>query len=65
MSIVQKVGPPWIRRTIEDYFRLHRSQKNMKKRLTEKFIQYLIRRRKNRITLTQIAKDLGITARYM
>ena len=64
-SIIRKVGPPRIKRTIVDYFRLYRSRKPMAKRLTEESRQYLIRQRKKGSPSSSIAADLGIAARYV
>ena len=56
-SIVWKVSPSRIRSTIDDYFRLYRSQKTMAKRLTEKFRQYIIKQCKKGVISFQITKD--------
>ena len=64
-SIVRKVGPHRIRRTVSEYFRLYRSQRRMSKRVTEESRQYLARRKKKGVPASQIAKDLGITARHV
>ena len=48
LSIVRKLCPPKIKRTIREYFTLHQSL-SMKKRLTEKPMGYAIRQRQKGI----------------
>ncbi len=64
-SIVRKVGPHRIKRTVADYFSLYRSRKSMTKRLTEESRQYLVRQRRKGSSSSQVARDLGITARHV
>ncbi len=64
-SIVRKVGPRRIKRTVSDYFRLYRSRKPMVKRLTDESRRYLVRQRKNGAAPSKVAADLGITARHV
>ena len=64
-SVVRKVSPRRIKRTVADYFRLYRSRKPMSRRITEESRQYLVRKRRNGTPPSQIARDLGITARHV
>ena len=64
-SIARKVSPPRIRRTIKDYFRLHRSRKDVPDRLSDEARDYIIRNREKGVPASKIAKDLDISARHV
>ena len=51
LSIVRKLGPTKIKRTIKEYYMLYRSRKSMAKRLTAKSIRY---------TINQLEKGRGL-----
>ncbi len=64
LSIIRKLVPPKIRRTLKDYFRLYRS-KNVRKKLEEKSLRYIEKQRKKGVPAKQIARELGISDRYV
>ena len=49
---------------MKDYFRLYRS-KNARKRLGKKSLRYIERQRKKGVPARQIARELGISDRYV
>ena len=49
---------------MKDYFRLYRS-KNVRKKLEEKSLRYIERQRRKGVPATQIARELGISDRYV
>ena len=63
-SIVRKLDPPKLKRTVKEYFRLHPSR-SVKKRLTEKSMGYAIRQRQKGKSASVIADELGVTSRHI
>ena len=65
VSIVWKLGPLKIKRTIKRYFDLYRSRNMSMTKLTEKSIRYLVRQRKNGKCASDISQELGVTPRHV
>lgn len=65
VSVVQKLGPPKIKRRIKDYFALYRSRKPMVKRLTAKSIKYAMAQLDKGKSTTEVALEIGVTSRHV
>ncbi len=63
--LIQKLGPPKIRRTIADYFRLYRSDKDMTRKMSDKEIRYIVKGRNAGKSATSLARDMKVTPRHV
>lgn len=64
-SIVRKLSPAKIKRTIKEYYALYRSRKKMTKRLTAKVTRYAMKQLEKGRSVSEKAADLGVAPRHI
>ena len=65
LSAVRKLGPVKIKRAVNKRFSLRRSQKTVRRRLTEKAIRNAMEQLDKGKSATEVATEVGVTARHI
>ena len=65
LSAVRKLGPTKIKRAVNNRFSLRRSQKTVRRRLTEKTIRHAMEQLDKGKSAVEVAAEVGVTARHI